>query len=205
MCTRFYTKIVWVFPSRNWFRVQNLHYSFKLLNSKIHLYRFDIFHEFFYKLYWALFWDFVVEEDITLYSDKSIKPYNFNLNRLYNIIIPRISDRHSKYTHSKILNREQQLDRMFCECPLTIQCIPFQTVPTRFRLSLNFSTMTKLCNKIHGHMYTLLTLTFGNDVIFTTNVNCYTLFNYIQLLWLGIFSIFLIRSNGVINAAPCHG
>ena len=113
---------------------------------------------------------------------KTLQLSTYNLNRLYNIIIPRISDRHSKYTHSKILNREQQLDRMFCECPLTIQCIPFQTVPTHFRLRLNFSTMTTLCIKIHSHMYTLLTLTFGNDVIFTTNVNCYTLFYYIQLI-----------------------
>ena len=70
-----------------------------------------------------IFWDFCDTSKLYPIQDKVNKPFNFNLKRRDDVIVSRNRIGHSRLNHSQLLKGEHQAERIFCNCPLTIQHI----------------------------------------------------------------------------------
>ena len=71
-------------------------------------------------------------------------PYDFNLKRSDQAVISGIRIGHSKLTHTYFLKGEQQLECIFCDCPLTYHHIFLEsadTLPTTTKVK-DFHTFT---------------------------------------------------------------
>ena len=111
-----------------------------------HIWSIKSFIKFYTNSLWQIFWD-CDRKKLYCVQNKVNKPYNLSLKRQEEVIISRIRKGHSKFTHSYLLQGEQQPECIFCDCPLTIQHIFLEcsdTFSARNLLFGNVKTMHDL-------------------------------------------------------------